>query len=240
MDVEPSTETVNEMRTLLRFEQKYERLHPQKPLDIFYAGKMRYDVDPVFNKLRRSLLPYSIAQTFVVRKRLPLTVLQDFVDKHDGPHDWVYGKLNNPYDRGVDELFLNLYVIPAAEKLHYRIAYLDEFTIADGFFYFRQQLLQHPKTPELMGYIMGKEQPDAEKALDKFDKIFYTASKRITEEKNECTRRYWALLDHLVAAGKAWMPLPYMSRLLKNYRGCTYFSGLVTYVDGRVESTIVL
>lgn len=244
MDVEPHDDTVDQMSCMLALERAYDVEHPEAPLDILYDGKTQYDHVPRygFASLRRSPeLPYAIAQAFCVHKRVDPDVLVRFFDEHRWRQGmrWVYGDLNRAYDRGVDELFLNQVMLPAAQSTGSRIAYVDRFSISNGFYLFKKLLMSHRESPALLSRILGpssrRRTTDVRGMIRRIDDMFYRYRPDIVVEHAAVAERYWEVIAERVRGGSAWMPIPYMRYVLERFRGRARAQDLVVYVGHKLE-----
>ena len=242
MDVEPHNDTVDQLSCMLALERAYDVAHPEAPLDILYDGKTQYDYVPRygFASLRRSPeLPYAIAQAFCVHKRVDPDVLVRFFDEHRWRRGmrWVYGDLNRAYDRGVDELFLNQIMLPAAQSTGSRIAYVDRFSISTGFYLFKKLLIAHRDSPALLSRILGssrRKTADVTGMIRRIDDMFYRHRPDLAVHA-AVAERYWDVISERVRDGSAWMPIPYMRYVLDRFRGRARAQDLVVYVGHKLE-----
>ena len=170
------------------------------PLEVMYVAKDRHSYNDVFKELRKTNLPYALAQLIYITKKLPRTLIHEFLKVAAHYDKWVYGPFNKPYSFGIDELFLNVYILPKAEKLGFRIGYMTGFTIVDGFFYFKDEIESHPSSQEYLLWITQLEETMTLFELLLFmDETFYLkATKRSSSRKSTMVKRYWTLIERLV------------------------------------------
>ncbi len=251
MDVEPTEKTWQKLHTVIRIGDVYEHRYAEHPLNIMYNGSLRFDFMPElgYERLRRQhKLPYSIAQTFCVYDRLPRAILDDFlVSIMSGgnkqtcpPGRWVYGPMRDCLDRGVDEVFLNQYVLAEAVKRGLRVGYMDYFTIADPFYYYAKRVMGHSDSPRHLAYILRGGKADGgtttvKQMLAEVDRRFYyddyTANPETSSDNVAVTRRFWEVMRR----APDWLPPKYVRWALERYDGKTRGAALVVMKGGELE-----
>jgi hypothetical protein len=141
--------------------------------------------------------------------------------------------------RGVDELFINQILIPECQRLNYRIGYYYYFTIVEGFYYYKDQLMTNKDTHKILQYIYsGNKKPSVEMTVDELfiilDQIFYYEYK---DDKfhQDITKRFWKIINDLIKKKKEWLSLDYMKYIKSLFENLSVFNGIIIYKGYKLE-----
>ena len=246
IDVEPSKYIYNCLNTLIKVDNEYSlsSLGKKNPLDIIYYGIAKLNVidkETNFRIIRKTNLPYALASNICVKTKLPKDILINFLKNHHYVENltWVYGALTTAYDRGVDELFINQILIPECQRLNYRIGYYYYFTIVEGLYYYKDQLMTNKDTHKILQYIYsGNKKPSVEMTVDQLfiilDQMFYYEYK---DDKfhQDVTKRFWKIINELIKKKKEWLSLEYMKNIKSLFENLSVFNGLIIYKGYKLE-----
>lgn len=155
--------------------------------------------------------PYIYANLMCVnRKKLDHKIIMDYIENADKIESkGNYGKRNTTYGFGIDEIFLNEYLLPKLGNVNIIIDYQISY-----FLFHSNKHLTEPdridKTSEILSIILGPydEAPvadgRAEKQFDIIDKATYQIRERTTKN-NEISRRFTGVIEHLIENKNVWL-----------------------------------
>lgn len=145
------------------------------------------------------------------RKKLDHHIIMNFIKNADKIESkGNYGKRETTFGYGIDEIFLNEYLLPKIGDVNIIIDYQVSYFL----FHSKAYLMESEridKTSEILTIILGpydtadsNTEDKAEAQFDAIDKATYQIRER-TDKNNEISRRFTEVIKHLVENKNTWI-----------------------------------
>jgi len=237
-DIEPNPEV------MIIMERSIQKL--DVPVDLYYYGATDFTI-----LLNDSFVypgyAYMYPNRFIVFKRLPMKVWTNFAEREDKSIEWTQGPISG-FSRGSDELFSNKYMLKYCIDNDYTIAFTQRYQPNLIIRYYRDHIMNHPKSKEYLSYILDDEDSDVAGLVKKFrfmfgrnidqsraddqsragDKLNYTDA-----ERKRYGKRYYEVLKN-----DDWLPDLVANYVLENYENVLY-SEKITIKKGTTVLKII-
>lgn len=235
LDVEPWQKYTKRLDVTNKFVETFNAsVSRAKRIDIAFITIVGNEFSDVFRKARRKhkhSLPYVRSNAIMSLHPIGNQIMTDFLTdlKRNKHREWVFGRRDGMFDYGVDDIFVNLYLLPHLYVSRVRIAFYERFDLAAPFFYCRQQILEHPKSFQILRNIFGSliAPSSVEQTLTWIDQVFYYvshASEKLKGEYAQVAAKFWTE----IYLHPDWLP-PWYIDVISKFRG-KLFGAVVTVV----------
>lgn len=260
-DIEPGESHVAEFSKLI-----HNVIKVALPVDFFYYGLYEQFSAKSFPSSDVKF-PYIYAGKCASFTRLPIEYFNNFMEQlESGKFDKAVSRYKNNkkrsdfgvYDYGIDEIYLNDYLLPELIKTDKIVAFSRNYNIAYILYEYRDEIAKYPKTLDILRYVLhplvalNKIKPieTVDAGLVAFDKTFVKTQKSdwnprggnlTTFEKDAISLvviRYYKILRYMISTKSGWLPIDIMQDIINNYDGVIVKNMVVYTRQGRIIAKV--
>jgi len=178
----------------------------------------------------------------IVRKQAPFELLTNFftkVNRGDKLRQMYetdkLKKEHGKYAFGIDETFLNTDFLNWYVDQNLAIGIFTTYTPSYPLFYRGNAIRKHPKSKEILDYILQKKQSVSE-SLKQLDKLFYIEEPKAEypEYTTECAKRFYEVVEKY----PAWLGKEHSLLIEKAFKGAVFKECLILTKQRKIVDVI--